>query len=108
MRVATLLRRLCVPLDGERVTLYRRSIKLCDGNTARTKRYDFALVDDDDAARVFENGGNVPGQKFFVFAQAYDERATTAPRSHQKAPPFSSDSYNGLPAPHAPPNTAYR
>src|SRR5258708_36297569 len=96
MRVATLLRRLCVPLDGERVTLYRRSIKLCDGNTARTKRYDFALVDDDDAARVFENGGNVPRQKFFGFPPAYRERTTTLPCSHQEARLFSASSSHGV------------
>src|SRR5260370_24925739 len=90
MRVATLLRRLCIPLDGERVTLYRRSIELCDGNTARTERYDFALVDDDDAARVFENGGNGRGQKFFVFAQAFDGRTPTRTCSHPEARLFSA------------------
>src|SRR6266568_1134455 len=85
-----------------------RSNELRDGNAAWAECYDFALVHDDDAARVFENGGNVRGQKLFVFAQANDKWTTTVARADQEVWLFLADYCNGVGAGDALQSEAYR
>src|SRR6266571_3428986 len=96
MRVAALLCRLYVPFDDQWITLHRCPVQFGDRDAVGAQGCDFALVYDDDAACVFENGGYVRGKELLVLAQANDEWPTTATRTDQEIGLLSADHNDGI------------
>ena len=81
--------------------MHRRAIELCDGDTGGAQRDDLALVHDQHAAGVLENGGDVRGQELLAITQAGDERAAAETRADQQVGLLRTDHGDGIRAGHA-------
>ena len=76
MRIAALLGCLRVPFDGQRFPQRGRAIEFCDRDAFWPQRDNFALIQNQYATRMFEDGRDIRCQVLFALANAHDERPT--------------------------------
>src|SRR6266852_3740296 len=94
--IAAFLCCLCIPLNGQRVTLYQRAIEFGQRNATRAQRNHLAFIDDNDAARMVEDGRDVRGQELLILTQTDDEWATAVTGADQQVGLLAADHSNSV------------